>query len=103
MLHPAHGRPDRANGILRAVWRFVCPYEAQKAPRGVVLGVRSINAIHRQPMQSFIVIDPQRDIPVIPILVPVELCHCCLLLVAVGSDRPFLHTPKNAQGLAVSR
>ena len=90
MLHPAHGRPDRANGILRAVWRFVCPYEAQKAPRGVVLGVRSINAIHRQPMQSFIVIDPQRHIPMIPILVPVELCHDTFLSVGFKEIRILL-------------
>ena len=75
MLHSAHGSPDRAKGILRAIGCLICPYEAQKAPRGVALGVRSINAIHRQPIQSFVVIDPQRHIPMIPILVPVELCH----------------------------
>ena len=68
MLHPAHGRPDRAEGILRAVGCLICPYVPQKAPRGVVLGIRLIDAIPRQPIQSFVVIDPQRYIPIIPIL-----------------------------------
>ena len=101
MLHPTHRSPDRAKGIRRTVGGFVCPYVPQKAARGVALVSSLTNAASRQNVQALVVIDPQRHIPEIPILVPVILRHC-LILVAVGSDRPFLHTPKNAQGLAVS-
>ena len=93
MLHPTHRSPDGANGILRAVRSLIRTDIVNESLCGALQSAAAFVSTDHLPgevIQSFIVIDPQRHIPMIPILVPVELCHDTFPSVAVKKIRVLL-------------